>query len=135
MKRYYLTEIIGDGNPDNGNDFRSPLSDYPVTMQCDMPWDDARNVPLNAWVLAEVKAGDLSLFADDTRIMPLPDVPLETTYYMMAQNQRDALNAELGRWGILVTPIFSDTFGAILAAIRIRANAGNNKPAAAQLTL
>lgn len=135
MGRYYLTDVIGDGNPDNGNDFRSPLHDYGLHVECEVPWDDVRNVPLNPWVLVEVRSGDVSLFADDTRVMPLPEVSTDTEYGDMTLAQRTALHAALDRWAIAVNPAFTSTFGEILGMIRIRANAGNNKPASAQLAL
>lgn len=134
MIRYFLTDIIGTGDPD-GDDYRSPIMDYPVHVECEWPWDEVRNTPLNRWVLAEVKSGDVSTFANDTRVMPLPAVTLDATYGAMDLSQKAALSAALGRWGIAVAPDAPDTFGEILAMIRIRANAGNNNPTAAQLTL
>lgn len=134
MIRYFITDIIGTGDPD-GDDFRSPISDYPVTMQCEVPWDDANNRPVSTWTVVEVKAGDISLFEGDSRIDPLPIAELSTPTWQLNASQVDSMRAVLARRGIGVALDAEPNFGSIIAAIRRRAGEGTVTPAVSQLTL
>jgi hypothetical protein len=81
MKRYFIADIIGDGS--DTNEYRASVAVYPVNWAAEVPWDDIENRPINNWTVAEVSGGDMSGFAGDTRIDPLPIdgfVPICWTY-------------------------------------------------------
>lgn len=134
-KRFYLADIIGDGT-DEGGDFRAATSDYPVGTTGEMPASPTTGKPLNAWMLIEVFAGDVSALEGDPRIDPLPDVPLSTPLVQVDPAVLGRMRAALTRRGIGAG--IADTaqvFGDVLAGIAVRANAGTVTTAAAQLEL
>lgn len=134
MNRIYLADIIGDGT-DEGGDFRAATADYPLGTTGSMPADPATGIPLNAWMLVGVFAGDVAALIGDARIDPLPDCALDTPVSMIDPDQLATMRAALIRRGIGVSIDTAANYGEIIAAINLRANAANATPAVAQLTL
>lgn len=138
MSLHFLNDIIGQGTDEDS--WRPSLFDYPTAnAQAEMPTypetDPRWGQLINNWALVELKGGYVPEMAADPRIDPLPDCPLETPVSQIDAGQMDALRAALTRRGIAIDVDGAGTFGGILAAISLRANAGAVTPAKAELSL
>lgn len=133
MKRYFIADIIGDGS--DTNEYRAAVAVYPVNWAAEVPWDDIENRPINNWTIAEVSGGDMSGFAGDTRIDPLPICELDTPVSQIDASQIASMRAALQRRGIGVSLDPADTFGSIIGLLRIRAGEGIVTPTKTTLEL
>jgi predicted nucleic acid-binding protein len=85
--------------------------------------------------VAEVSGGDMSGFAGDTRIDPLPICELDTPVAQIDASQTASMRAALQRRGIRVSLDAADTFGSIIGLLRIRAGEGIVTPTKTTLEL
>lgn len=133
MKRYFIADIIGDGS--DTDEYRAAVAVYPVNWSAEVPWNDAENRPTNVWTVAEVSGGDMSGFTGDPRIDPLPICELSTPVGQIDDAQMASMRASLQRRGIGVSLDAAETFGAIIALLRIRAGEATVVPTKATLEL
>lgn len=75
MKRYYLSDIIGDGTEENP--FRPAVADLGVAWSGSIPTDPDTGKPLKTWALVIVSAANHAALRADNRIAALPDFPLD----------------------------------------------------------
>ena len=97
MKRYYLSEIIGDGTEENP--YRPALSDSGVSHSAIIP-SDANGVPINAVALCVVSAPNHGRLISDARNTALPDFVLDAKVSAMHSPTKAGMIAGLRKHGI-----------------------------------
>lgn len=115
MKRYYLCDVIGDGDPDvdptpTTGPFRPAVADHGVSWAGMIPSDPVTGHPLHSWSLVVVEAKDHSALRQDARIDPLPDFPMDGKVSAINASTRGQALAALTRRAI-ATGVFSNADG------------------------
>lgn len=115
MKRYYLCDVIGDGDPDveltpTTGPFRPAVADYGVTWAGTIPSDPVTGHPVHSWALVVVESKDHSEIRKDARIDALPDFPMDGKVSAINAATRSQALAALSRRGI-ATGVFSNADG------------------------
>ena len=99
-KRYYLTDIIGDGTEENP--FRPAVADLGVSWVGSIPTgDDGR--PLKSWALVMVAAQNHALVRTKPGVDALPDFPLDGKLNSINQSARQGLDQALTKRGLSPT--------------------------------
>jgi len=133
MNPKFLCDVVRYDN-EYETSYDPAVMDYPVSFQALATTYDA-TAP-GAWMLLETIGGDISVLSDDPRIDALPNVPNETLVSQIDKKQIQSLRAALARRQIGESIVdTAENFGAILAAIALRANSGNLVPTSVQMEL
>jgi hypothetical protein len=112
MKRYYISNLIGDGSEDNP--YRPAIEDLfeqrRLTGRASYvypPQDPATGAYQGNWVLVILAARNHTPAVADRRNDPMPDVPLDVATNAVGQAQQAALSAALSRRGIAIGNLWS----------------------------
>lgn len=116
MKRYYLAPVVG-----SGASIEDPRRlDFPAGFNLSAVIADGVG-----WGVGIVAAPDHSLLAGDPRLVPLPNMPLDTLLADVPQAQRDTFVARCqSRLGISVDLSQFTTYRQMLRSIARRLDAG-----------
>lgn len=102
MKRYYLSNLVGDGSEDNP--FRPRVADYGVAWAGSIPTDEnpaspTYGRPIYGDCLVIVDTVDHNVLRQDSAIDALPDFPLDGKVSGINAAAKNAMNAALERRG------------------------------------
>jgi len=135
MIHRFLADIIGTGEGDS-DEFRPAVALYTHDWSAEMPADPVTGKLLNKWAMVEVRSGDYAQMDLDLGIDAMPFCELSTPVAQIDSVQLWNLREALSRRGIGAgITIGVATYGDIVAAIALRANAGTVDPTKAQLVL
>lgn len=107
-KRYYLCDIIGDGDADaptpwtpTTGPFRPAVAEYNVNWSGLAPTgEDGR--PTFMWALVIVGTGNHTVLRDDPHVDAMPDVPLDAKVSSISAESRTALADAMIERGIVI---------------------------------
>lgn len=100
MKRYYISDLIGDGTDDNP--FRPAVDDYKVPYAMVSKCDPVTGLPLKNYTLVLVGGNKHSQIQADSRCQALPDFPKDAKISSMHRATKDKMIADMQRRGIPV---------------------------------
>lgn len=113
-KRYYLTDIIGDGGPDNP--YRPALAEHGVDYVAEIATGpDGR--PTSSWALALVAAPNHTPLLSDQRLDALPAFPLDAKVNALQTQARNRMQQALARRGIAVDVASADGYRDVVRGI------------------
>lgn len=125
MKRYYISDIIGDGTEDNP--YRAKIADEGVAHASIIPSDPETGRPLNTWALSIVAAQnhDKFKFKGKAGIDQLPDSPMDGK--VSAIQGRGQMDDAFSRRGIPSLPGNVDGFRDVIRHVGRQLSVGFNE--------
>lgn len=101
-KRWIISNIVADQDPDLGTFYRMAIQRYPNLHYAfgEIPSDPVTGLPTKTFGFALVASADMARFKDDPEIDVLPDFPLDGKIAAMHGPTKTALKAMLTKHGI-----------------------------------
>lgn len=105
VKRYYICDIIGDGNGDampspTTGSFRPAIADLGVSWVGSIPSDPVTGHPLHKWALVLVNTDNHARLIATPGVDALPDFPLDGKVNAINNMTRSRMDNALSKRGI-----------------------------------
>lgn len=98
MKRYYVCDIIGTGDPEDA--FRPAVADLGLSYVAEIKSDPVTGVPVLPWALVRVATNNHAPLINTPGVDALPDYPLDGKVSSIHTATKNAMLARLQSRGI-----------------------------------